>query len=93
MTGIKFTEWDAGKYLDPDMDSLGFYITLIYDEKTGFITGGNSRNALTWMNVIGSSSKGGNRGVPASPRYYSPPPPLIFLFHYYYILEMELLLN
>lgn len=55
MSGIKFIEWDAGKYLDPDMDSLGFHINLCYDEKTGFITGGNAKNALTWMNVIGSS--------------------------------------
>lgn len=44
------------------MESLGFHINLCYDEKTGFIIGGNSKNALTWMNVIGTSNKSNNKG-------------------------------
>ncbi|KRX09092.1 Six-hairpin glycosidase-like protein [Pseudocohnilembus persalinus] len=72
MNGIKFIEWDSGRYLDEFMDSLGFHINLQYDEKTGFIVGGNAKNALTWMDTIGSSSKGNNKGIPASSRDGAP---------------------
>ncbi len=36
-----FKEWGHGKYLDHTMEKLGFNINLYYDDKTGFIVGGN----------------------------------------------------
>lgn len=69
-TGIKFREWGAGEELDPNMKYDGFNIQLSLDVYTGFIVGGSSSNALTWMDKMGSSTKADNKGQPASPRYF-----------------------
>lgn len=66
--GIKFREWESGKSLDPNLQTEGFNIDLTMDSETGFIFGGNQFNALTWMNVIGSSQATENKGVPATSR-------------------------
>ena len=66
--GIRFREWKAGLELDSSLVTEGFNIELKLDESTGFIVGGNVKNALTWMNKVGNSSRSGNKGFPASCR-------------------------
>ncbi|EGR30903.1 hypothetical protein IMG5_121490 [Ichthyophthirius multifiliis] len=70
--GIKFREWRAGFELDSALLTEGFNIELKLCETTGFIIGGNNKNALTWMNKIGSSQKAGNKGFPACCRDGAP---------------------
>lgn len=54
------------------MSTDGFTINLDVDEHTGFITGGNTFNCLTWMDKMGSSTKAGTKGLPATPRAGAP---------------------
>jgi glycogen debranching enzyme len=54
------------------MESEGFNIELALDPTTGFIVGGNYRNQLTWMDKLGSSTKAGNKGFPATSRDGAP---------------------
>jgi len=68
--GIQFREWKAGWDIDTNMDTEGFNISLKLDEQTGFIIGGNLHNCLTWMDKMGSSVKAGNKGIPATCRYF-----------------------
>lgn len=70
--GIRFKEWGAGVSLDWNMDVEGFTIELCMDEETGFVFGGNGKNCLTWMDKMGSSSKAGTKGVPATSRDGAP---------------------
>ncbi|KAL4459433.1 hypothetical protein ABPG74_018046 [Tetrahymena malaccensis] len=70
--GIHFREWKAGWEIDTNMDTEGFNIHLKLDEQTGFILGGNMRNCLTWMDKMGSSTKAGNKGIPATSRDGAP---------------------
>ncbi|CAG9319806.1 unnamed protein product [Blepharisma stoltei] len=66
--GIEFKEKNAGARIDPNMKIEGFNIKIRLDPHTGFILGGNKWNRGTWMDKIGSSSKAGNKGTPATPR-------------------------
>lgn len=50
----------------------GFTINLYADQQTGFIVGGNQFNCLTWMDKMGSSSRSGTKGLPATPRAGAP---------------------
>ena len=43
-------------------------IDIELDPNTGFIYGGNYCNNGTWMNKLGNSIKGKNKGIPATPR-------------------------
>lgn len=63
------------------MTAEGFNIHLTVDETTGFIDGGNHMNCLTWMDKMGSSTKAGNKGYPATPRAGEPVQLVGLLYH------------
>ena len=66
--GIHFTEWDYAFNNKSFKKKEGFNIDIYLDPNTGFIYGGNYYNNGTWMDKIGTSSKGKNKGLPATPR-------------------------
>eukprot|EP00921_Rhytidocystis_pertsovi_P016924 GHVQ01026653.1.p1 GENE.GHVQ01026653.1~~GHVQ01026653.1.p1 ORF type:complete len:1157 (-),score=119.47 GHVQ01026653.1:1814-5284(-) len=66
--GIEFTEWNAGKKIDEHMEQEGFNVKVTLDPSNGLISGGNEFNCGTWMDKMGSSTKAGNKGIPATPR-------------------------
>ncbi len=66
--GIHFREYNAGTAIDGDMRDQGFNIDIEVDWKTGIIFGGNEFNAGTWQDKNPSSTKAGNKGIPATPR-------------------------
>jgi len=70
--GIDFTERNAGEEIDRNMDQRGFAVKTRIDLKTGFPTGGNKWNCGTWMDKMGESEMGKNRGVPSTPRDGAP---------------------
>jgi len=55
-----------------NMNNNGFQIDLQLDPSLGIIIGGNPFNCLTWMDKMGSSSKSGNKGIPATSRDGAP---------------------
>ena len=66
--GIHFTEWDYGIKNNSYQKKEGFSIDIDLEPNTGFIYGGNYYNNGTWMDKIGASAKGKNKGIPATPR-------------------------
>ena len=66
--GIHFIEWNYGIKNNSFLKNEGYSIDIDLDPNTGFIYGGNYYNNGTWMDKIGTSSKGKNKGLPATPR-------------------------
>ena len=70
--GIHFKEWDYSNnnYFGNNsyQKKEGYNIDIELDPNTGFIYGGNYCNNGTWMNKLGNSIKGKNKGIPATPR-------------------------
>ena len=70
--GIHFREWDYNNnkyFLNSSYQKKeGYNIDIELDPNTGFIYGGNYCNNGTWMNKLGNSIKGKNKGIPATPR-------------------------
>lgn len=70
--GISYTEYKAGPSLQAEMHYEGFKQRIELDPLSGFVYGGNEYNCGTWMDKIGCSVRGHNRGVPATPRNGAP---------------------
>ncbi|OAF68493.1 hypothetical protein A3Q56_03738 [Intoshia linei] len=69
--GISFTEKAPNgdfSQLDRNMALEGFKIEAGVDWDTGFVYGGNPYNCGTWMDKMGESTWGNNKGRPSTPR-------------------------